>query len=572
MEVLQDWGQVMELRPYQTRCLAKVRERKEAGVNRQLASLATGLGKGALTAALRTELQLPGKVMMLVHTDELAQGAVKKLTHWNPGQYIGTEMGMQRSAPMDNFVVGSVATLGRKGSSRIEKFHPADFSAIVSDEVHHLPGDSRWQRVLEHFGLSEPNPEGILHLGVTATPNRSDGKGLRPWCDEVVFDMGILEGIQQGYLVDLKCFRVKTDVSLDSVPVSAGKFNDAALTKEINTAERNGRVVKAWAKYAFGVRTIVFTQNVQHALDLAAAFEAFGIAAKAVWGEDPERDSKVQGHRSGEFPVLLNAQMLREGYDDPEIECVVLASPDMSALPFAQKVGRVTRIPDDVSRLYGDLIAAREADYPISKEFGIVIDIADSSFKHPLISVPSLMGMPKDLDLKGKTIMQAREKLERVAADFPTANLSDLQDLDRLDAIAEQVSLFQVRYPLEVSKLTDLAWTKQGDAYAITVDRNRLVLAQDLRGDWVMKGSIGETAVEVSAQNLAGAFNAADAAILAIAVGKKYLLTRDAGWRDNGPSDKQVALCAKLRLPIPNGATRGQVSAALDAHFSARRI
>ena len=561
-------GRPVKLREDQVNAMGKSISRLNDGVTRQLMSIATGWGKGALFAALRKEHELDGKVMVLVHTDELAQQAVKKLENWNPGHMIGLEMATSRCAPMDTFIVGSVATLGRKGSSRIKKFEPGDFSAIISDEVHHLPGDTRWQRIMDHFGVSEPG-SGILSLGLTATPNRSDGKGLRPWYDEVVFERSLLDCIKMGLLCDLKCYAIRTDASLDNVHIKAGKFNDAELSKEINTPERNSLIVRSWMKHAFEKRTLGFTQNVQHALDLAEVFKAFAVSAVAVWGEDPERDAKVKAHRNGEYTVMLNAQMLREGYDDDKIECVLLAAPHLSPLPVAQEVGRVTRIPDDVSRRFGSLHEAREAGYPITKEYGIVLDFVDSS-RHPLCTVPSLMGLPKDLDLKGAPASKAKERLERVAQQFPTANLADLKDLSKLDAITKQIELFTVKYPVEIKTLTELAWRQQGEGYWLPVDHGRLTLAQDLRGDWWTRGTIAGKPIEIHAQNLAGAFNAADRAILE--TGNKALYVRDARWRDTVPSEKQISLCRKLKIAVPNGATRGQVSAALDQHFAARRV
>jgi hypothetical protein len=179
--------------------------------------------------------------------------------------------------------------------------------------------------------------------------------------------------------------------------------------------------------------------------------------------------------------------------------------------------------------------------------------------------------MPKDLDLKGKSVMKARAEFERVAREFPTANLTNIHDLTDLDAISQNVELFKVSYPPEVSRLTELAWTKQGDAYTLPVGRERVTLSADLLGEWWIKGSILGKPIEVAAQNLAGAFNCADGIVLQSGVLPKSVLTRDARWRESGPSEKQIALCRKLRIPIPNGANRGQVSSALDAHFSSRR-
>ena len=69
-------------------------------------------------------------------------------------------------------------------------------------------------------------------------------------------------------------------------------------------------------------------QNIQHALDLASAFQAYGIKAEAVWGDDPDRDSKIERHKAGQFDVMMNAQLTIEGYDDPTIRWVILATPD----------------------------------------------------------------------------------------------------------------------------------------------------------------------------------------------------------------------------------------------------
>jgi restriction system protein len=128
----------------------------------------------------------------------------------------------------------------------------------------------------------------------------------------------------------------------------------------------------------------------------------------------------------------------------------------------------------------------------------------------------------------------------------------------------------------EVERLTELAWRKQGDCYVLPVMREKLTLSRDLRDGWWVRGSLKGKPVEIHAQNLAEAFNAADRAVAA-ATG---LVLRNAfdgttinprrssvRWHDDKPTPKQLELCRKLGLDIPAGATRGMVSAALDAHF-----
>ena len=104
---------MLSLRPYQKQALDKSVERLNAGVNRQLMVLATGLGKACLFASLRNTHGFRKRIMILVHRDELAKQACDKIMRWNPGIMAGLEMAASQAAPMDNFVVASVPTLGR---------------------------------------------------------------------------------------------------------------------------------------------------------------------------------------------------------------------------------------------------------------------------------------------------------------------------------------------------------------------------------------------------------------------------------------------------------------------------
>jgi superfamily II DNA or RNA helicase len=543
----------MPLRAYQSDCLDKSLERYRASVNRQLAVMATGLGKAVLFATLRQHHGFTKRVMVLVHREELAAQAAQKISHWNPGLMVGVEMAGHKARMMDTHVVASVPTLGRHNSERLKRFAPDEFDCIVSDEAHHSTSP-QWARILDYFGLMQSGGS-ILSLGLTATPNRSDGIGLRKCFDEIVYDMGIDAGIKDGFLVDLRCWRISTKADLDNVRTTAGDFNEKDLAETVNTPERNGMIVKSWAQHAKDKKTLVFTANIQHALDLAEAFKALGVASAAVWGDDPDRAEKLRKHRAGDLCVLTNCAVLTEGYDDPDIECIVLARPTKSALLLTQMIGRGTRMP---SRC-GHISEVGEE----GKKDCIIMDVVDTTSKHQLCTVPSLLGLPKDIDLKGATYKEAKGKIERVAAEFPTANLADLRDLDKLDYLAEQVSLFTVKYPPEVERLTELAWRKQGDGYVLPVRRDKLSLARDLRDEWWVRGSLNGKLVEIHAQNLAGAFNAADREVLA-AGDQKQLVLRDARWHGQMPTPAQLGLCRKLGLQVPANATRGMVSAALD--------
>jgi superfamily II DNA or RNA helicase len=538
----------MQLREYQQRCLALSLEHYQSGINRQLAVLATGLGKTAIAANLRNHHGFGKKILFLVHMETLAVQAATAMQKWNPDLRVGVEMAgsyvdMEGLYP-PTFIVASVPTLGRKGSDRIKKFDPFEFDAVIQDECHIGVSDS-FKRVYDHFGLLTPNSEGPLFLGITATPNRTDGRGLKELFDCIVFDMGIQKGIADGWLCDLVGYRVDGKAKLDGVHTRAGDFAVDELEDAVNTPERNAIIVKEWYKRAFDKRTLAFTVDVQHALDLAAAFTAHGVAADAVWGDDPDRHQKIRRHKTGELTVLTNCNVLGIGYDDPRIECIISAAPTKSELRYVQQVGRGTRICE-------------------GKTECLVIDVVDNCKKHSLTTISTLLGLPKDLDLKGEKFTVAKQKLDRMAAEFPTANIQDIKSLDQLKSIAENVSLFQVDYPPELSRLSELAWRRSADGYVLAVNRDLVSITKDLREEYQIRGRVGNAVAELAAQNLPGAMNLADKFILDNGGIKPYL-QRDSRWRGDKPTDKQLALARILKIVVPNGATKGQVSAAIDA-------
>ena len=878
----------MPLRDYQIDCLDRSLEHYEKGLNRQLAVLSTGLGKTAIAANIRSHHGFHKKLMFCCHMETLAVQAATAMQRWNPSLRVGVEMAgswvdMDGLYPPD-VIVASVPTLGRKGSDRIRRFDPFDFDCLIQDEAHLSPSDS-FKRVYDHFGLLEPNPDGILFLGITATPNRADGKGLRELFDVIVFDMGIQKGIADGWLCDLVGYRVDGKAKLDGIKTRMGDFAQDELEKSVNTPERNAIIVKEWYKIAYGKRTLAFTVDVQHALDLAAAFTAHGEPAQAVWGDDPDRHQKIRGHKTGEFNVLCNCNVLcldteteiltdrgwtkynemtfdrrvanwcfngevffkkpqailvrplaadehmisvqsktvnlrvtnnhrmvvscgearknwkkiaadnltnrdslptnglarpfpmkvnREGkpvnsarrisanaynlrnlagyeyaesfreakkreearrslrwkdpselsedecrligfwvadgsvarnrkgggvaytlcqsttypsivtegtellwglneaqfdalvegywygdgshgqatkgrpnslyfadtkkpwiellcaigsvrgwrctvteiparkenhntqwglrmikgkritlscktpiihephteemvwcvttdshniitrrngkvvvtgnsigYDDPEIQCIISAAPTKSELRYVQQVGRGTRISPGKSEC-------------------TVIDVVDNCKKHSLTTISTLLGLPKDLDLKGEKYSKARERIDRMAAEFPTANIQDIKSLNDLKSIAENIQLFQPNYPPEIARLSELGWRKSAEGYMLAVNRDLVTITKDLREEWQVRGKVGEAVADFSAQNLPGAMNIADRFVLEHG-GIKPILARDSRWHHDPPTEKQLGLARVLKIVVPPGTTKGQLSHAIDVKMMEKR-
>jgi hypothetical protein len=258
--------------------------------------------------------------------------------------------------------------------------------------------------------------------------------------------------------------------------------------------------------------------------------------------------------------VLTNCQLAREGYDDRDIECIILGMPHKAALPVEQEIGRGTRLPTGID----NLLEAIKNGVRLSKDRCIILSVQDIATKHELFDVPTLFGLPTGMDLEGKSVTYAKKTYEQVAKEYPTADLSQIKSLSKLESVSKSLELFKVNYPPEIARMSEFAWRKSAEGYMLAFNRDLVTVAQDLRGDWQIRGRIGEHVAELSAQNLPGAMNLADKFVVDSG-GVRTLLKRDVRWHNDAPTSKQLSLCHILKIDVPPGATKGQVSAAIDA-------
>lgn len=528
----------MELRPHQTGALDAVAEEYSRGTNRLLVVMATGTGKTPLIASVKKRLGFKKRQIILAHTDELVQQAVDKVAVWNPEAKIGVEKAERTCSVDDDYVVASVQTIGRDGSSRLLQFQPTQFDSIITDEAHHAAANS-YQRIYEYFGFTRGRTDGLL-LGVTATPNRPDGKGLGETFQKVVYQYSMLQAIRDGWLSNLRGYRIRTSTSLDGVRTQAGDLQQNDLSLAVNTTLRNEQVAKEWLERAGDRSTIAFTADIQHAKEQAEAFRNAGATAAAIWGDDPERKSKLLAHRGGEIQVLTNCGVLTEGYDDWRVGCIVLARPTKSQLLFTQMVGRGTRIEDGI----GNLIEWLAAGNATSKEDCIVLDVCDNTLRHKLVSLCDLFGLPTKADLKGRTVTEALDLFEQASMTHPDTDLSACEDFDSLSTYAEEVDLFTVSFADEVMEHSELQWhkTPQGNYLLLLPGRERVTMCPNILGHWEIRGLVQGTKFEASTQHLGNAFYIADQKIRQF--GRRILnnVRREskAAWKDDPISPEQI--------------------------------
>jgi type I site-specific restriction endonuclease len=396
---------------------------------------------------------------------------------------------------------------------------------------------------------------------VTATPSRTDGISLNDVYEKIVYAYPLRQAIKEGWLAHPRGYRVTTETQLDDLKTAQGEFVKSELAGRVNTPERNQQVAKAWKKYADNRRTIVFAVDIQHATDLAKAFEQDGVSAKAVWSEDPERGAKIAAHKGGDYDVLVNVGIALEGYDDPRISCVVVARPTESSLVFQQAVGRGLRIAD-------------------GKEDCLVLDICDNTKRHSLQTLPCLLGLANALDLNGGDLLEAVEALEAAQADNPTVDFSKLESLAGLKQLIEQVNMLEVRFPPEVEASSDLTWFRAVDGgYRMNIPaegegQGFVRVFENTLGQWELAGKINGEEFHGKRTTMEDAFKTCDEQVRK-RVNKltiQYLL-REATWHGKPVTKGQIQMLARLfpkRLFPISQMTSGQASKIISERLARR--
>ena len=572
----------MSLRPYQADALGAVRKVRDSGGRRMVVVMPTGGGKTIVFSHLSEALGLGQheKVLILAHREELVSQAREKYLSVNPHEMVGIEKAESRATPMDRVAIASVQSLrGNRLDDFLSRFgYP---SLVITDEVHHAMAPM-YQGIYDACGIASDGD--VVHVGVTATPKRADKIGLQGSFDTIAYSIGLGELIDLGFLVPLVGYQVQTRTNLDSVRTTAGDFNQGDLSEAVDTDERNARVVSAYADIAPMRKALVFAASVAHSQDLRDAFIDAGFTARHVDGTTPvdERRAILSDYKRGKFNVLTNCNVLSEGFDEPLIECVVIAKPSKSPVLVAQMIGRATRL------------------HP-GKKNAVIIDIVDVTKRHSIVSLPTLFGMPANFDLKGKDANEAGKKFTRLASETPEVSgmVSDAAALDAMLAkpanervrgmIAEMLDkarktqtyvdvdlLRPVALDDEVRAVSSMSWLKPtDDMYRLRLNDDSIAIKVDLVGGHEVSVSYLHEG-EKRAKAL-GTFDSRDA----FAVAEQWMRTRNpescilvdrnAGWRSAKASDKQIEALRKFRVANPERLTRGDASSMLDMLISAKR-
>ena len=247
-------GQTIELRDYQQEATENLQKMREDGKTIALLYNATGVGK-TITAATDAKA-VGGRILFLVNALKLASQAKETFAKAWPeatlGEYTGSQKDMTQTV-----IFATVQSI----SKDLEKFSPTDFDYLIVDECHHAAANT-YQKIFTYF-----HPKFIL--GLTATPERSDGEDMLELFQNVAHKMDLKTAVERGVLVPIRCVRVKTNIDLTDVRINGIKYNSQDLESKLFIPERNQLIVDTYLKYVNGKKTVIFCASVDHAAEIA---------------------------------------------------------------------------------------------------------------------------------------------------------------------------------------------------------------------------------------------------------------------------------------------------------------
>ena len=325
----------------QTEALQALHQTRQAGYQRGLVVLATGLGKTWL-AAFDTQQAKAQKVLFVAHREEILMQAQQTFVRIRPDARTGFYNGKKRNKECD-MLFASVQTLGRQ--HHLQGFDPEHFDYIIVDEFHHANATT-YSNLLKYF---QPR----FLLGLTATPERTDQADILSLCDNnLVFERNLLTGINARLLSPFHYFGINDKfVDYDEIPWRNGKFDVHALGNAFATQKRARHILTHWEKHK-QLRTLGFCISKRHADYMADFFRKAGYEAAAVYSDSTlRRHEALNQLEAGQLDVLFSVDLFNEGTDLPSIDTVLMLRPTESKILFLQQLGRGLRLHKDKQHL-----------------------------------------------------------------------------------------------------------------------------------------------------------------------------------------------------------------------------
>lgn len=318
--------------------------------------MATGVGKTEACLFILSEISADSRILYLAHREELVTQPLERLLKdWTHIFGVPGVVKAELNEYKRRFTIASVPTL--KNPKRLKQLLSAGaITHVVVDECHHVRAPS-YITILD--GLREANPN-LYHLGLTATPHRTDKDPLSKTYDCRAFSYPIVKAIKDGALCPFVAYSVKMEgVSIRDVAEREDSWDDEKMGEVMSFANAEKLILESWEERCKGQQTILFCPSVMFAHSVAQKFREAGYAFVAIDGktESKERKAGLDGLKNGKIMGIANFGVCTEGFDAPRASACLVARPVKSDLIYVQMIGRVLR------------------NYP-GKEFATILDFA----------------------------------------------------------------------------------------------------------------------------------------------------------------------------------------------------
>ena len=353
----------------QIEILEKLKNTRESGNNRGLVVAATGTGKTYLAAMDVKEFfknRKNSSFLFIAHREELLDNAIRvfsDILHIEKENFGRIFSGNKEVG--HNMIFASIQSL----RNCYKDFTSDKFNYIIVDEFHHASASS-YEKIIHYF-----KPEFLL--GLTATPERMDGKDILALCDyNLVGEMGMRKAMEKDLIVPFHYFGVN-DITVDyeKIPYRNGKYDEEILLNDLSVSIRTDYIVEKMEKFGYDgkyMSGIAFCQNIKHALYMKNEFLRKGYKSELLTSKTnlTERSKILESFRNKEIEILCVVDILNEGIDIPDINLLLFLRPTLSSTVFIQQIGRGLRKAagkDFVTII--DFIGNHKKDYLITKVF-----------------------------------------------------------------------------------------------------------------------------------------------------------------------------------------------------------
>jgi superfamily II DNA or RNA helicase len=371
---------MIALRPYQLEAVEKIHQTFK-GYFRQYIEMPTGSGKTVTFFYYAKKYH--NRILIIVPSKQLLNQVYETaLKFYEPFEI------SRKGDRFDEFPNKvHICIINSIRGDYLESLIHQKFDLTIIDEAHHTQSESYKRFIRKRSDIFHERD--MLILGVTATPDRIDGKLLDEILVKCSFKLNIETLIEQGHLSDIEGYSVKTNIDISDVDDHNGDFSLKNLYSKINTDDRNNMIKDIIKNDMKDRKSIIFCVNVDHSKKINKLLNDNGICSIHIDGKKTqiERESLLSSFRNDEVSVICNCQLLTEGFDEPSIDGVILARPTKSKALFSQMIGRGLRkfpgkknckiidIVDNHKNLSGFNSLLVDEDYPEMQSFSSIRDI-----------------------------------------------------------------------------------------------------------------------------------------------------------------------------------------------------